>query len=241
MPDLPDWSKYQPGSVRFALEDLGEHAVRLGSQVSFDRRGEVLWQDHIAYGLAPYETLTSGTGASVKVSSDYTLQSGYALKLTGGSDSDRNANVYKFFNLPDVTRWGAEVAFAFLTDYDVFRLFLRYYDGVKFYQASAYLDFTNGEIQIRVPTLGNIKIDDLENTYRQGGIFHTLKLVGDFETNKYVRLIYDNTEYDLSAYDLYYSSIPLEVCQYIFFSLVSRSGQNDYCHVGRCIITGNEP
>ncbi|GAI79944.1 unnamed protein product, partial [marine sediment metagenome] len=71
-------------------------------------------------------------------------------------------------------------------------------------------------------------------------LFHVFKLVIDFENNKYVRLIINNTTYDLSSYNLYVDDAVGEKYANALISLRSRKDYNDVMYVDNVIFTQNE-
>ena len=50
----PDYGTQGPVSTVHSIQDLGELAVRLGSIVTFDRRGNVLWLDGFDSGIGAW-------------------------------------------------------------------------------------------------------------------------------------------------------------------------------------------
>jgi len=57
----PDWGVTASKKTIYSLHDMGELAVRLGSIVSFDRRGDVIFSDSFQNGLG--KVYASGVGA----------------------------------------------------------------------------------------------------------------------------------------------------------------------------------
>jgi len=241
MPDLPDWQKYLPGSERYALSDLGELAVRLGSPVRYDRRGEVIWYDEFDHGLSPWLATFIGNGSSVEVSSTGTFMGPNAALLTAGEDSLRLASIAKGIHPPVLGRWGVEVAVAFLSNFDSFQIALTIYDGINVYGPSVRLSEADAEIQYRdensawqtVAVLGSLWV--IPNTYR------LLKITYDLDSAKYGILQLGPDSYDLSSFS--FSSLPSTAATriYALFQFKGRLGVNDKAQVGHVIFTANEP
>ena len=82
--------------------------------------------------------------------------------------------------------------------------------------------------------------DDLYLDFPYHG-WHTLKLVGDLATLDYVRLIVNDTEYDVSAY----AAFPWESSDGAHIRpevlLYSDEGHNGWSHIDDVILTQNEP
>jgi len=239
--DLPDNFPWFPDSGRYPMGDEGELAARLGSPVVFDRRGEVIYQDDMRHGLAPYAVTTSGLGGDVKVVADAAFSGPYAIRLTGGSTLTQSAAITKFLSVADINNWGLEVGVAFNDAFSEFRGTLRYYDGANAFSMSFYINDDDGELLIDQEGAGHEKIADLPASILMAGMFHNIKIVGDMRTGYYKRLIFNYTEYDISAYQIETFGAPILQSQMLQFSLTSDAGDNDTCDIGRIIVTSGEP
>jgi len=239
--DLPDNYPWFPDSGRYPMGDEGELAARLGSPVVFDRRGEVIFADDMRHGLAPYTITTSGLGAGGKVVAAACFSGPYAIRLTGGSNLDQYATMTKFLSVADINNWGLEVGVAFNDAFSEFRGTLRYYDGANTLSMSFYVNDDDGELLIDQEGAGHEKIADLPGNILQAGMFHNIKIVGDMRTGYYKRLIFNYTEYDISAHQIETYATPVLQSQQIQLSLTSDAGDNDTCDIGRVIVTSGEP
>jgi hypothetical protein len=65
--------------------------------------------------------------------------------------------------------------------------------------------------------------------------------VADFENDTYVRLLFDDTAYDLSAYTLETAADTTPPSQQPLLEFYGNLGDNDYCLLGSAIITVGEP
>lgn len=241
MPDRPDWSKYLIGSERHSLQDMGELAVRLGSPVTYDRRGEVIWYDIFAHGLTPWNPVIVGGGCSVSLDVDYAPFSGYCVKLyTAGVENDR-AVMYRYFAAPEVNKWGIEVAVALFDAYKEFRFQLQRYDGTYRYTARIRLNETASEIQLVTTNAATVKIDDLVDLTYENGVYHLMKLVADMSTNEYERFIFNQTEYNISGNSLYITEEEHVPLSEVIISNETDANEGATMRIGRVIVTANEP
>ena len=241
MPDTPDYSRYLPGSERYALADLGELAARLGSPVTYDRRGEVLWMDACDGGIAAFSPSGSGTGNIVFLTTFFPFHGHYSLEMRAGSDGTRLSQVTKKLSHVSMLRSGLEVAFYLVSANESFGVRLLKFDGTNMIYGDislfgttellCYLD-SAGVYQTIVATGG------VADPY---GIYHHIKIVVDFTTQKYVRALYNDAEYDLSGIALR-SEAAADIRQYrIRLRQTGRAGLNDIARLGHVILTGNEP
>jgi len=238
--DMPDDYKWMPGSSRYVLEDMGELAVRLGSPSRFDRRGEIIWMDDFKSGTAGWWTYGSGTGYEVYVDNQITLQSPFCVVLTAGSDASQYAEIRKFFSAEVVGRAGIEFAVAFDTEFDFLYIELWEGDGNTHVKGKLAIYDTGGVINV-------YDADDVSHEIGSGFSYgeptqqyHLIKLVVDFYTGMYVRLVIDQNSYDLSDISLFTEDAADNPSHRVYLYLFGREGENDACRVGHAILTGNE-
>lgn len=237
----PDWGHGKQITTYALVDDLAELAARLGSIVVYDRRGDVIVLDDFSKGLEAWNLTTSGTGAAAVLETTYPRFPPFCVRLTGGSTTGWSASMYRYFSPLVLGGLGVEVSVAFLTEFDRFDLNLWYRDGTTLYRCDIRLDDVNDEIQYLNSSGAYTKLADLPALWTTVGAYHSIKLVGDFSTEKYVRLLLDLTEYDPSAYALYSVAQTGYPFVYLAFGLTSRDGQNDNCRVDGVIMTQNEP
>jgi len=217
-----------------------EQAARLGSPVTWDRRGQTQLVLDFSEGLQGVRQTTSGAGASVSLSPEWTQRGGYSAKLVGGSDASLYASIQSYVGIPPTGRWGgmiswsAEATPAYLetrlggiVDHQAYHGYIRY-------------DFANTKLQYRDSSYNwqDIAVKDLEpNEF----IFHKMKIVIDVDSATYVRVLLNNTQYDLTA-ALLTSAAPT-IGDYMYFQTLcfSNSGDNDVVYVDSMILKVLEP
>lgn len=241
MPDAPDGYKYQPYSSRHVLGDLAELAVRLGSPVAFDRRGTVIWYDTVAYGETPWTTSGAGTGNASKVITGGGHFGPYLIEMTAGSDGEQWRQMWHPLPLVEINKWGLAVSFALTNDFDYVSFSLNRYDGTNRYQGRIKIVNTGFKLQYRDSDGNEQDIATISDPVWAYHTFHWLKFVIDAENLKYERVIYNGTEYDLSAYDLYSNASSDTPKMTPYITVVARTGENDKMLVCATIITIDEP
>jgi len=239
--DMPDDYPWLPSSTRYPLSDLGEQAVRLGSPVTYDRRGEVVWYDVGDKGIAPYTISGSGTGNQVIVDTYRPLHGAYNLKLISGSDADRMAIVNKSMSNLAMRRCGLEVALFLATEGEHFKIAILRRSGTLDVQGWLSLGMVSKTLQYYGSDGAYHFIADTGDLYDPYGIYHHLKLVVDFDTGYYVRALFNENSYDLSAYPLYSEALSGIKHYIIQATFGGRLNHNDKAYVGHMIVTGNEP
>jgi len=237
----PDGYQYQLQGGKDILADLGELAARIDAHDVWDRRGQVVWHDRFESGLSAWRVGGGGTGNTIYVTAVDTEFGPYALVLVAGSDAGKNAQVFKYFPVPEINKWGLELGLALTTTFNYFSISLsRTHDEVK-QQAYVIIDHDLGAIRIIEAGGGYITLGTIGDPVGSYKLYQQIKVVADFDTKKYVRVLYNDTEYDVSAYDLY-ESPDLDIDnQKTVLNIAGRTGSNDTATLGHVIITVGEP
>ncbi|MCJ7828995.1 MAG: hypothetical protein MUP81_04565 [Dehalococcoidia bacterium] len=188
-------------STVFGVQDMGELAARLGSINTYDRRGNVFWTDDFGDGslLGKWPTIVH-TAITVEVGlSTGRSKSGAFSALVAFTAAALAADFGWFRSrvaFPHLVKTGAEVSFSSPTHTHEIMLQMDRNDGATIYTARVtYNEFTDvlaylDDAGVYQP-LATMQVSSLA--------YSVLKLVIDLSTNKYVRLIFNDTEYDLST------------------------------------------
>jgi hypothetical protein len=239
--DLPDDFQWLPGSNNSPLGDLGELAARIGSPMTFDRRGEVIWMDVCNKGIAPYSLAGSGVGTAVYTSTDCSLHGYYSLVFKAGSTASHNASLARSITTVGIKRSGLEVAYALLNPSERFDVEIAKYDGVN--KTYGYVSIYTVLNKILIAAFGGAipQVAVIPNQDSAYNVFHHVKFVVDFSTGYYVRLMFDDLEYDLSSYRLEVIASALIKQYRLAVYHHGRDTFNDLAVLGHIILTGNEP
>lgn len=244
----PDWGTLGPISTIYTIEDMAELAVRLGSIVTFDRRGNVVWLDDFEGGINCWRAGYQGTGAGVASSAESVRNGAFSAKLTPGNAEDDYAWAGHYCPYPVVSKVGFEISFALDDDTPLldpelkatsFTHTLR--DGSYYHYAELQYLSADRKLQYRDENLAwqDLATNLLLHTYKT--LFHTVKLVIDLSTQKYVRAILDNVEYDMSTLSYYYTSGTSAAYWWQGVRAIARKTTNPSVYVDDAILTQNEP
>ena len=219
-----------------------ELAARLGSPVTFERRGNVYLVDSFEEGLNKCVPTTSGTGAQVYLDTERARTGGYSCKLVAGSDEDRYAGV----------RWRVAL---------ISREGLM---GVEWHWcAGGYFRAIEARVRLRTTGLtsrfgvrlfqpgGEIYVWGPSDTWEETGLrfmfnpaealFHAAKLVLDLLDGKYKRLQFNSIEYDLSEWEGYRPEFGNLLYVEFEIRLETFEGFNGWMWLDDVILTINEP
>lgn len=237
-----DWGIYAPKTTIATITDIGELAVRLGSIVTFDRRGDVVWLDDFEDGIIKWEAKTDGTGSVITSDSTTARNGGKCAKLVPGSADLDTATINHFGPTMALSKTGIEISFTIDADHEQIDIHLDFFTGSNLLAFRIRLLLSDLTLRYRDENATYVSIATITQPRTDTKTFHTLKLVVDPDTQKYVRLIYDNTEYDISAKLPRVSSDTTD-SHLLFTARVvnSDAGGNPAAYFDDAIVTQNEP
>lgn len=237
----PDYGMYAPKKVTGSLSDMGELAVRLGSIVSYDKRGDVVdlddfeapilrWKvQYLPIGGGSYfSSLTSRSG----IQSYYMYTDASALAVT---------NVQKYYQLLGVKRLGVEISFCKLLSAGSLEINIWYYDGTNRYKAIARIDANTKKLYVYDSALALVEVADIYAMIDEYFANQTIKLVVDFDTEKYARLLYLNREFDISTISLNAFGVVVIPSFFVKIEAISLGPAGTATWLDDFILTQNEP
>lgn len=237
----PDWSTGGQISTVHTIEDLGELAARLGSIDTFDRRGNVLAFDDFESGIGKWYR-SGDAGYDISWDGNHGRNGGFCCKIMTGGAAGRVAYIYRRFGYPVLSRLGFEFSFATF-------LFGRYLELKTDLQTAAGL---------HSPAIRYVALTDTFEYNDDAGIyqtipdltwrpmdtawgFDTIKLVVDYISNEYVRLIVNNQVIDLSGISYQVGTVPAIPYGTLEIRLTTDVAAQARTWVDDVIVTQNEP
>jgi hypothetical protein len=237
---LPDDYDVVTVEPMYPVADWGEVAARIEPLMTHDRRGQVLWRDGFEYGAKGWWADIYGTGASAATSLDRARNGNYSMKLVTGSVAGGYSGVSMRTGVSPSRRIGVQLYASFETPYDRFELSMPLYDG-------AFYNFAGIRYTRATRTFAYYGSDAAYHSFatvagilEDSRMFHFFKLVVDFSARRYVRFIFNDVEYDLSAYPIQYFSSTIAGHITVAFKLFGRGTTNDVCYIDDVVITQKE-
>lgn len=239
--DYPDWG-VTPGAVAvYSLQDMAELAARLGSIDTFDRRGDVIFADGFENGLAQWYTSVIGTSGAVSASALRARSGGFSAKLITGTEVYGLAEIDRYFPYPALSRMGNEISFVVAGSVEQYEFGLAVNDGTHQLLALIRYDSQNKTLEYYGSDEAYHVFASDVNLFAYSYLFHTCKVVGDFANSKYVRLILDSTEYDLSAYALCSRADTTDPMASVYYIIYNKTAGSKTSYADDAIVTQNEP
>lgn len=240
----PDWGLVGPKTTVYGLDDLGEHAVRLGSPHLWDRRGDVYYSTDFSEGFGALTPVIGGAGDTVLLHAGYTRCGGFCAKLTPGSAAFHLAGFHGTFTVPRVSGMGLEYSFSTDDGHDNWLWSLSWHLGVDRYLADVQFDLVNSRLRYWDAGGGwqtfaeNVPWLNLER------ISNTGKLVVDSVKWEYSRFLLNRQEYPLAGIAVRHTTVAPALADTFFRVLIQLTGlppENFYGFLDSVIVTQNEP
>jgi len=238
----PDWGTAGPLGTVYTVEDMAELAVRLGSFVTFDRRGNVIFLDDFAsLTKTAYWRLGGGGGGTVNISNLWVLYGQSSCKLV--AEANDWVEITYELAFPTLSRMGFEFAWNRLDEGNLesIRLEIGLNDGTNWWYSELEWIAATGLWRV-VSSLGAwVNLSPTIQHSADVVVFNHVKLVVDFVNKKYVRLIVNDLTYDLSNIALNSGGAVVPAYVYMSFMTTANAGGDATNYIDHIIITQNEP
>ncbi len=237
----PDWGHVGPKSTTYGLDDLGEHAVRLGSPHRFDRRGDLLASTDFRDGFGEFVRYNTVVGGNTGLCTGHSRQGAYSIILTsaGTNAGQQGGHIVVPYTVP--SRIGGEFTFSVQVDADPWLLQLYWVDRTTVWQARLRYTPATGQLWYYNAGGGDTPFAAGVWTFPTGYLRHTMKLVVDMATHQYVRAIFNELPYSLAGILVRnagggaYTDIDM-------WALLERAVGSDLdMYIDNVIVTQNEP
>lgn len=237
----PDYGGFQVKTVGATLADMADLAVRLGSIVEYDRRGDIVCIDDFEEPVIRWLDTDDGV-QTVRLSSTSFKSGSQALKLHNKAVAGDGIEIGKSFKKLGSSRLGIEISLSNPPDTSYFDIHLTSYDGATRRLAWVQLNFSTEEIKVRLHGDTWQVIEPNFIVFEENFCFTPVKLVLDFEAGKYVRLQVGNIEYDISAFTIPWLGSTATPREYVYFALGNdASATAADIYLDGFILTQNEP
>lgn len=224
----------------YTSTDIAELAARLGSIVTFDRRGNVIWFDDFESGIAKWTQDIVHVGGSIEWSADRARNGAYSAKLVTAPAPDSQVGIIVQMAYPVLSRLGYEFSFNVDQYTQEIAFDTSLYDGTWRHRSTIEWREADKKFYFYDDT-GYHALEPAVDILQGLLLFHTVKMVIDYNAEKYVRLVFDNITYDLSgkAYAKSASAFgpELDVATYI----MCRDTGATTAYTDDVIVTQNEP
>lgn len=235
-----DWAQNTPIETVYGLQDLGEHAVRVGSIVSYHRTGNVIWMDNMEDNINKWRVLGNGTGAAAALTTAEAHTGKQSMKVTGGSNGGALMQLNKQLPIPILSKIGFEVTILREANVKKMELWLFLYDGSYVHRARLTITTSPSELAIRGATGSDQTIATIPSMANISTLFQNVKYIVDFKNEKYDKAILFRKTYDLSEYTYEKKAVTADPRLSVDFIVYSDVGTNGIVYIDNIIFTENE-
>jgi hypothetical protein len=220
---------------------MGELAARLGSIVTYDRRGDVVFYDDFSCGLCGWNTFQLTEVPEPRIVAYPAVRGRYAVRMETYADVGYYATLIRYIPHPALSRIGLEVAFIPTDGSYQFMITLNRHTGTAMLEHSAWYDHTTG--QLRIIAAGGLIVwvgtPGVQSTLNNN--FISMKLVVDLVAGRYTRLLFNRHRYDVSGYAPYSRPDTTPAVLGVRLRVINTSGTLSVVYVDDVIVTQNEP
>lgn len=238
---LSPWStKYRMVKV-FGQIDSGELAARLGSINTFDRRGNVFWMDDFEGVGKKWRYAYSFNAGSIALSAARSYRGSQSMKLTTYAGADEYAELQKMFPNPSDTSIGVEAALYQDNSSDYFGIHILGYNGTHRYTAGVKWDWSAQEVSYYDSAGNPVLLDSYADKNYVDEYWLPIKIVFDWSTLKYKRIIVGGIEYPLTTISMQAAESSQEPAVQIKIRQYTTAAAAKTGYVDNVILTQNEP
>jgi hypothetical protein len=239
--DFPDFGVSKTAGRDTNITDLSELAVRLGSLSWFDRMGTVLMVDGFERGIANWTANAYPAASFPSIASNYYAKVPYSAKLSTTTDPGSYSGMKRYFPFPYIANFGCEVHVKATTTFDTLYWWVQFFTGSYKYNVQVVLDMDEDELQVVNSLGGYDKIDNLDIKTGINSPFHVIKVTVDLDNAKYIRLLLDERDYNVSDIGISQSANVSSPYMYMLFYLKCELLTVNTVYIDNVVFTTNEP
>ena len=166
---------------------------------------------------------------------------GFSLKTIQPASNLASTGITREFSMSELGKTGLETSVLCANVHHRTELKLIQYNGLLQRLFHARIDEESQIISLLFADGISTTIETIDYTVIGVDAFRVMKLVVDFSTMQYVRLLIDKTEYDLTPYSGFTGVISQQRNYLANVRLATRTAFANTQYCGHMIITGNEP
>jgi len=237
----PDYSDVRKEGLVYRIDDMAELAARLGSLLTYDRRGDIFWSYGFDDGIGDFTELALGAGAEVTLNNTYFHNPPFSLNLTSGAAVGNLTRISRLFPVPYDLAMGFAVAVRPTATTDTCEINVMHYTGEVLWYTLLIVDFANGKITIRTDETDPLTITSDVAYLSSSFVFNHLKLVVNLADHSLVRFSLNNNVYSLDGYTM--RSEASATAERIYLDIVNKNtaALSTDLYVDNIILTTAEP
>ena len=237
----PDFGSYQQQQAIAGLADVGELAARLGSINVYDRRGFTVWQDNFEGPNLAWTLSRNSGGTLPALSSAKPYMGSQSCYFVTAAGVGAGATIERLFPLLRTGKIGIE--FMLYLENETAGYFwsrMLVYDGTNISNAWLRLDM-KGNTAIIITSTGQVTIATSPFNSAANNAYTAIKWVIDTVNDKYVRLLINDTEFDISSHVIAGGGSTTDKFIHVINNLHGVAAGTQLAYLDNIILTQNEP
>jgi len=220
---------------------IAELAARLGSPVRFDRRGKVMELETFKDGIGRLQFNYAGASIAYALNPVIFMKDGYSLMCTiAGGAGDTLENI-----MENGGNWAGKLGFSWnfrvTNKRGLAKCRIAVYTGSTYYYGGLCYDQDNEKLTYLHTDATEHDLTGGSNVKVSANVWNYIKVVVDPSTGKYVRGIFNNNEYDMSALSLM-NSASTDAKRFIGYAKLSRTATGtEIYYLDNLVATNAEP
>jgi hypothetical protein len=237
----PDWYGLYSLSVNYFLQDLAEHAVRLGSIVSTDRRGTCVLIDGFDKGLAGWELVATDGLHYPRLTVYPSYRSDAALMLHTSEIPGKYTGITKWIQTLEIEGIGIELCIAPDAYLGALEIGVKVYRDGTLYWIRARWNSESGFFELYRSDDTWKELVDIVGIQQNGLTFSTLKVVADLNTGYYNRVIINGVTTRATATEIFTDDTSVGDHTEIYVLCDCGGEPGTHTVIDDIIVTQNEP
>lgn len=195
----PDWGLVGPISIMYGLDDLAEHAARLRAVPSWDRKGHVVFSDSFREGTGAWYSQVSSADGVLCPFTERALSPPFCVKMVNGSGGATYARLAHYLGYAYRGRCGLEFNVAYGPDIEYIKCGL--FSALPTGRQLFYVRYIPATGDLAHGWDGGVWTPFANTAILAGNVWEwrNVKLVADFSTGFFDKLVLLGTVYDMSA------------------------------------------
>lgn len=232
---------YQAASEPIEMINRADLAARLGSIVTFDRRGDVVCFDDFEAAIIRGTVVGGAYPYGIFLTSETAKSGSQCIRLRPADAADAVVSIHQFNSALVTSRLGAEASFTMPVGEAYIYLYLARHTTTLSEAGGVEFEWQTGKLYYHNAAGGLTYFATIYTPYAHIKVFHTAKLVINFAEKKYVRFLFGDIEIDMSEYAI--ESYGFVVAPHVVreFGVTNKLGDEVVVYADDFILTQNEP
>jgi len=235
-----DYSNIANVGNLYRLDDLAELAVRLGSPIDYDRRGQLQWVYSFDDGLTPVQSTLVGAGSQLMLSTGMNAHGIFRCTMWPGNVAGDYAGFVHSVPISNDKIMSTFAHFYVNGTTAHYYHHLLHYTGTEYYYAHLFFDFPNDTVFVSTEEDGDYNLNYSIADIASRSYLAFTKIVCDLNTHKIVRAQINGDGFDLHTKSMPHATSGVRGGVQLWEQVANPSGGSVYAVVDTVGIMTND-